>query len=139
MRPMEEDLGALAGRLTRRLVALERPLLEARELTMWEYVVLTHLARDAAPTQQALAAAIHYDKTRLIGLLDGLERRGLVSRAPDPGDRRARIVRITRSGRARFAAAQRDVRRMEQEALGELADELRDALALVAARLADRR
>lgn len=134
-----EDLAALSSRLTRRLVALERPLLQARELSMWEYVVLTRLAAGAAPTQQVLAARISYDKTRLIGLLDGLERRGLISREPDPQDRRARIVRITRAGRARHAAAQRDIRRMEEQALGGLTDEVRDALAVVVDRLGEDR
>ncbi|MDN3359383.1 MarR family transcriptional regulator [Actinomadura sp. DC4] len=38
-------------------------------------------------TQAALAAAINADKTRLIPVLDDLQRRGLIEREPDPADR----------------------------------------------------
>lgn len=123
-----EDLGALFTRLARRLVDAERPLLAARGLSMWAYVVLSHLAREPAGTQLALARAIGYDKTRLIGLLDALERDGAVARTPDPADRRARIVTLTPAGRALHAAAQADVRAMEDELLGDLSPSARRRL-----------
>src|SRR5258705_10745152 len=99
-----EDLGALFTRITRRLIDAERPLLAAHGLSMWGYIALSHLTRGPAPTQYALADAIRYDKTRLIGVLDELERDGLITRAPDPADRRARIVHITPAGRERRTA-----------------------------------
>ena len=102
-----EDLGALFTRVSRRLIEAERPLLAARGLTMWGYVALNRLARGPAPRQLALAEAMGYDKTRLIALLDALEADGLITRAPDPEDRRARIVRLTPAGRQRHAAAGR--------------------------------
>jgi DNA-binding MarR family transcriptional regulator len=122
------DLGELFSTVTRRLIAAERPLLDARGLTMWQYVVLTCLARSPAPTQLQLATAIGYDKTRLIALLDDLERQGLVRREPDPSDRRARIVRITPKGRRRHGAAAADIRRMEEELLASLTATQRAAL-----------
>jgi DNA-binding MarR family transcriptional regulator len=84
---------------------------------MWEYVVLAHLVRDAAESQQALARTMGYDKTRLIALLDGLEGRELITRAPEPPDRRAHKVRITPAGREHFDAAQRGIRALEEELL----------------------
>jgi DNA-binding MarR family transcriptional regulator len=105
------------ARVTRRLIELERPILEKRGLTMWGYIVLTHLERADAPTQLALAAAIGHDKTRIIGLLDALERDGLITREPDPNDRRARIVRLSAKGRRRHAATVKDIRAMEQKLL----------------------
>lgn len=132
-----EDLGALAARVTRRLVDAERPLLAEHDLSMWAYIVLSHLARQAAGTQLALAQAIQYDKTRLIGLLDELEREGLIAREPDPTDRRARTVELTRLGKARHAAAQADIRTMEREFLQDLTAAERKQLHGVLARLAD--
>jgi DNA-binding MarR family transcriptional regulator len=131
-----EDLGALAARVTRRLVAAERPLLAVHGLSMWAYVVLSHLADRPAGTQLALARAIRYDKTRLIGLLDELERDGLVVREPDPADRRARVVSLTAAGRDRHAAVQADVRTMEDEFLGDLTVAEREQLRRTLAGLA---
>ena len=124
------------ARVTRRLIAAERPLLDAHGLTMWGYVALNHLARGPAETQLALAAAIGHDKTRLIAVLDALEAGGLITREPDPNDRRARLVRITAEGVRRHGAAVADIRAMEEELLGGLADEERATLLAVLPRLA---
>ena len=115
----QEDLGALFAGLTRSLVDAERPLLAAHGLSMWAYIVLSELNRQPAGTQLALAEAIRYDKTRLIGLLDELEHDGLIARTPDPKDRRARVVTLTDAGEARRAAAQADIRAMEEEFLAD--------------------
>jgi DNA-binding MarR family transcriptional regulator len=113
----EEDLGALLARATRRLIDEERPILAAHELTMWGYIVLSRLAAAPAETQLSLATEIGYDKSRLIALLDELEGDGLLTREPDPKDRRAKIVNLTPTGRSRRTAAQRDIRRMERKLL----------------------
>lgn len=116
----DHDLAALAARLAQRLAAAERPILEAHGLSMWDYVALSHLARAPAGTQLELAQAIRYDKTRLIALLDALEAGGLVTRTPDPADRRAKVVALTAAGAARHAEAQRAIRAMEGAALAAL-------------------
>jgi DNA-binding MarR family transcriptional regulator len=124
------------ARVTRRLIAAERPLLDAHGQTMWGYVALHHLARGPASTQLALAAAIGHDKTRLIAVLDALEADGLITREPDPNDRRARLVRITAEGVARHGAAVADIRAMEEDLLGGLTGEERATLLAVLPRLA---
>jgi DNA-binding MarR family transcriptional regulator len=130
-----EDLGAQFARITRRLIDAERPLLAAHDLSMWDYVVLSHLAREPVGSQLALAQAIGYDKTRLIALLDALERAGLVTRTPDPTDRRARIVELTAEGRRRHIAAQADIQAMEDDLLSSLSGGDRQALRRVLRRL----
>ena len=58
-----------------------------------------------------LAEALHIAPRSATEVADGLQQRGLVERTPDPGDRRAVILRLTaegggcatRSGRARAA------------------------------------
>jgi DNA-binding MarR family transcriptional regulator len=113
----EDDLGALLARATRRLLDAERPLLAARDLSMWGYVVLSHLAAAPAETQLSLARAIGYDKSRLIGLLDELEGAGLLIREPDPKDRRAKVISLTAAGKSRQERARRDIRAMERRLL----------------------
>lgn len=130
-----EDLGAQFARITRRLIDAERPLLAAHDLSMWDYIVLSHLAREPVASQLALAKAIGYDKTRLIGLLDTLESAGFITREPDPTDRRARTIALTADGRRRHAAAQADIHAMEDNLLAPLSAEDRTALRRILRRL----
>jgi DNA-binding MarR family transcriptional regulator len=133
---VREDLGALFARVTRRLIDLERPLLDAHGLSMWGYATLSRLARGPAETQLALAQAIGHDKTRLIRVLDALEADGLIARTPDPKDRRARLVRITEAGAERHAAVVAEIRAMEDALLAELAPAERELLVRVLEQLA---
>ena len=114
------ELAAAIDRLTRRAVALELPVLAAHDLTMWEYVVLSGLVDGPAQTQARLAEAVGRDKTRLIPILDALEARGLVTRAPDPADRRNKTVALTAPGRALRAAVAGAIGVAEEELLGAL-------------------
>jgi DNA-binding MarR family transcriptional regulator len=50
--------------------------------------------------QGPLAERLHVEPMTLVGHLDRLEGRGLVSRRPDPCDRRAKLVEPTERGRA---------------------------------------
>ncbi|MCP2279990.1 DNA-binding transcriptional regulator, MarR family [Nocardia amikacinitolerans] len=106
--------------LGRALVAAELPVLERNGLTMWAYGVLLGLEPEPVYTQAALAKAIGADKTRIIGVLDDLQRRGLIERAPDPADRRVNLVSLTEEGEALRARAQREIREQEDELLAAL-------------------
>jgi DNA-binding MarR family transcriptional regulator len=62
----------------------------------------------AAPaTAQALRARLGLDSGYLSRLLRRLERDGLIVVAPDPGDRRRRLVSLTEAGRGRWAEFER--------------------------------
>jgi DNA-binding MarR family transcriptional regulator len=117
-----EDLGALLAYAARRVIDAERPLLDAHGLSMWAYVALTRLAREGAPTQLELARQMGYDKTRLIKILDDLEAHGLITRRPDPADRRAKVVELTAAGREKHAAVVSSIRSMEHELLADVGD-----------------
>ena len=56
-----------------------------------------------------LAGLLDIEKAALTGLADRAERRGLIARAPVPGDRRALSVGLTPEGRTAAAAFHRDV------------------------------
>jgi len=72
-------------------------------------------------TQAALAESIGADKTRIIGVLDGLQQAGLITRAPDPADRRGHLLSLTAQGRRTRAAAQAGIQRQEERLLTQLA------------------
>ncbi|MEV4343620.1 MarR family transcriptional regulator [Actinoplanes sp. NPDC049596] len=117
------DLAAMAVRLTRRLIAMEEPILARHDIAMWAYAVLSALRERPTRTQAALATAINADKTRLIPVLDDLQRRGLITRDPDPADRRVRLLSLTPAGRALHQAVQADIRAAEQTLLADLAED----------------
>jgi DNA-binding MarR family transcriptional regulator len=106
--------------LGRALMAAERPVLDAHGLTMWAYAVLSHLDETPMRTQAALAEAIHADKTRIIAVLDDLESRGLLTRRPDPEDRRARLLSLTPEGRRLRDTVRTAVQEGEERLLGRL-------------------
>ena len=51
-----------------------------------------------------LAAKLHVSPRNVTGLVDNLERDGLVERVPDPADRRSILAQLTDSGRERIGA-----------------------------------
>ena len=116
------DLGAMVLRLGRRLLAMEQPILERHGVTMWAYIVLTALRDGPARAQASLAAAINADKTRLIPVLDDLQKRGLIEREPDPADRRVRLLGLTSEGRRLQQAVQAEIRSAEEIMLSKIKD-----------------
>ena len=114
------ELGALLSRLLREVTRREQPLLDRAGLPMWDYVILSALSDGDASTQAGLSAATGRDKTRLIDNLDRLEQRGLVTRTPDPADRRNRIVSLTADGRQVLRQCRAAIGAMEEELLSGL-------------------
>ncbi|MFJ4603871.1 MarR family winged helix-turn-helix transcriptional regulator [Streptomyces griseoluteus] len=101
------------------------------------YLVLVALAGgNEPPSQLALAKEVSLDRTVMTYLLDDLEAHDLVTRKPDPRDRRARQVLITDTGRARLAQVRESLGAAEARLLTDLdpkdTEHLRTLLARVA-------
>jgi MarR family transcriptional regulator, organic hydroperoxide resistance regulator len=114
------DLAAMFAPLTRALIAREEPVLDAHDISMWGYIVLTALVEQPVRTQAALAQAIHADKSRIIGVLDELQERGLIHRQPDEADRRVHLLSLTPAGDRLRRLVEADIRRREEEVLAML-------------------
>ncbi|NUW04109.1 winged helix-turn-helix transcriptional regulator [Streptomyces sp. CAI 127] len=100
------------------------------------YLVLVALAGGEPPSQLALAKEVSLDRTVMTYLLDDLEAHGLVTRRPDPRDRRARQVLITDTGRTRLGEVRESLAAAEARLLTDLdeddAAQLRTLLSRVA-------
>jgi DNA-binding MarR family transcriptional regulator len=66
-------------------------------------------------TLTALAERLGVTKQAAIKVVDEMETRGFVARAPHPGDRRAKVIALTPRGEAVRRAAVAESARMEEE------------------------
>jgi MarR family transcriptional regulator, temperature-dependent positive regulator of motility len=70
------------------------------ELTAVQYAALFVLRDNEGIDQATLAGLIAYDRVTIGGVISRLESRGYLERKNSTEDRRARILRLTRQGRA---------------------------------------
>lgn len=70
-----------------------------------QFRVLADVAASGCCPQRSLTTKLGIPPSRIVGILDALEERGLVERWEAPGDRRAHAVRLTRAGAAVLAEA----------------------------------
>jgi DNA-binding MarR family transcriptional regulator len=82
--------------------------------------VLMRLDTHGPMNQATLAGLLGFAPRSVTETVDGLERDGLVSRAEDPRDRRARIVALTAAGRDALDAAMIVRRKTMDEIFGVL-------------------
>jgi len=110
-------------------------VLKPSDLTPRHLQVLDEL-RQGPMSQQALADRVGVDPTKLVGLLNDLERQQLVLRRRDPTDRRRHIVENSRKGETRCETAVAAAAAAEDELLGALdaaqRAQLRELLVLAA-------
>ncbi|HEX3611269.1 MAG TPA: MarR family winged helix-turn-helix transcriptional regulator [Sporichthyaceae bacterium] len=119
--------GALGGDLGWALGAVFRSYGKAATAVMADlpggprsYQVLSAAAHDQPGTQLALAARMGVDRTVMTYLLDALEEAKLVTRVPDPADRRARRIGITKRGAKLLADLDQRLALVETQVLSAL-------------------
>jgi DNA-binding MarR family transcriptional regulator len=119
---------ALLDHLARLTRARAESALGSHGLRPRHLVALTMLRDHGGMPQHALAAALGMDRTNLVGLLNELERHGLVERRRSPEDRRRHIVELTRAGAERLAEAEDDLAEVEDDVLAGLTEAERATL-----------
>jgi DNA-binding MarR family transcriptional regulator len=102
--------------------------LEAAGYSPYDYGVLTLVADGQCGTQGTIADALGLDRGQLVGLLDGLEERGLIERKRDPNDRRRHTVLLTTDGKRQLSRLRSIVKRIEDEFFAPLAPHEREQL-----------
>jgi DNA-binding MarR family transcriptional regulator len=90
-----------ARALARRFDEALRPV----GLTNGQFSLLMSLNRPEPPGIASVATLLAMDRTTLTAALKPLERRGLITIAPDPADRRGRRLSMTPDGKALLASA----------------------------------
>ncbi len=129
MYDIEKSVGFLLAKAYQRAWALFKEELESYDLTPPQFALMGFLWQQDGLTQVELSEKSQVDRTTVGGLIDRLEKIGLVERHPHPQDRRAYQIRLTTKGkdmeRPLTEVAQRAMARftagLKQEDLGELA------------------
>ena len=134
---------AMPGHLIRRLNQISTGLFQDRmaalgfDLTPVQFAALATL-RDRPDVDQAtLAGLIAHDRATIGGVLDRLQGKGLVDRRTDPGDRRARRVRLTAAGSALLDRVLPHVQALQADILAGLGPDERAQFVALAARVAE--
>jgi DNA-binding MarR family transcriptional regulator len=94
-----------AQRAARALARRFDQALKPADLSNGQFSLMIALNRPEPPRISDLAAFLAMDRTTLTAALKVLARRGLVSAAPDPQDRRNRRVTLTAEGHAALQKA----------------------------------
>ncbi len=92
------EIFQLIDLVNKKLKEIQRETIKEADLTPPQYFVLTLLwARDGRPFKE-LAAACYCSRATMTGIVDTLEKKELVNRAPNPEDRRSLLVELTEKG-----------------------------------------
>jgi DNA-binding MarR family transcriptional regulator len=86
------------------------------------------LSEQGPQSQQGLGEVLSLDPSNVVGLLNELEERGLITRQRDPTDRRRHIVELSARGEKALAAAYVRLGLVEDSLLGALSTEERVTL-----------
>lgn len=124
----ERSPGYLVNEVSRLLKRRFEDEAKSFGVTMPQWRTLVEIHRQDGVSQVALAAFIDSDPMTMSGILDRLEKRGLIERFTDPNDSRAKLARLTREGVALVARARRVGIAMQEIALSGLSAEEREDL-----------
>ncbi|AUI59959.1 MarR family winged helix-turn-helix transcriptional regulator [Amycolatopsis sp. BJA-103] len=120
--------GALLDHVTRRIRLRSESVLAPLGLRPRHLVALTVLRDLAGCSQQDLAKTLEMDSTNVVGLLNDLESANLIERRRSPEDRRRHIVELTDVGAKQLAKAEFALAGVEDDVLGALDVDQREAL-----------
>lgn len=98
-------LGVLVHEVSRLMKRRFEEATKEQTLTLTQWRALGQISINPGTTQVAIANAIEADPMTVSGILDRLEKRGLIERSPAPGDSRAKCAHPTPAGRQMFESA----------------------------------
>lgn len=117
------DLGQALGALLRRYLEGARGVIEDLPGGPRGFQILSIADEGVCSNQATIALRLGIDRTVMTYLVDDLEKDGLVTRRPDPADRRARQVLLSAKGKRVLRASAARIEEVERDVLGGLSDD----------------
>ncbi|SNB45851.1 MarR family winged helix-turn-helix transcriptional regulator [Geobacter sp. DSM 9736] len=96
---IERSVGFLLAKAYQRACALFKEEFDGYDITPQQFGLLGFLWQQDGLSQAELSQRSQIDRTTMGGLIDRLEKEGLVKRIPHPEDRRAYRIVLTEKGR----------------------------------------
>jgi DNA-binding MarR family transcriptional regulator len=96
--PKSVSLGYLVHEVARLLRRRFEEEARGYGITLPQWRTLAEITRNEGISQVSLASCVDTDPMTISGILDRLEKRGLIERFADPADSRAKLARITPEG-----------------------------------------
>lgn len=100
MYDIENSIGFLLAKAYQRAWAIMKEEVEQYDLTPPQFALLSFLWQQDGLTQVELSEKGQIDRSTIGGLIDRLERNGLLERRQHPQDRRAYKIYLTEQGKA---------------------------------------
>ena len=97
---IEKTVGFLLAKAYQRACLIFKEQFEGHDLTPQQFGLLGFLWQEDGISQALLSAKSQIDRTTMGGLIDRLEKEGLVVRQAHPEDRRAYRICLTEKGKA---------------------------------------
>ena len=97
---IEKSVGFLLSKAYQRACALFKEEFDSYDLTPQQFGLLAFLWIEDGLSQAELSARSQIDRTTMGGIIDRLEKEGIVERANHPDDRRAFQVFLTARGKS---------------------------------------
>ena len=110
---------------------------KAFDLTPVQYAALIAIHTHPGIDATRLSAVIAFDRSTLGNVIERLEAKGLIERKPSPGDKRVKLLTLTRSGAALLRAITSSVDRAQQRMLQPLKATDRKTLMALLTQLVD--
>jgi DNA-binding MarR family transcriptional regulator len=136
---LERDAQALYGALSdliRVYQFRDRDRICCYDVSVSQCYALEALVQKGGMSLNDLAAHLYLDKSTASRVVDALERKEYVTRAPHPSDRRAVVLEATAAGRELYRKIQGDILAEERALLADFDPEVRRAMTHLIARLA---
>ena len=102
---LEDQIGHLLRRAHQRASAIFMARFAALQLTPTQYAALIKIRDEGEVSQNRLGRLTAMDPATMKGVIDRLEKRGLIVSKADPTDRRRTLWRLTRDGRGLLGRA----------------------------------
>lgn len=113
-------VGYNARRAWQSIVGLFMERMAVHQLKMIEFSVLSLIGRNPGIISSQLCSALDMLRPNMVGLIDALERRGLLERRPRVDDRRSLGLHLTPAGLDLTARAEQTAAQLEQDATARL-------------------